>query len=101
MLITILPGGKVEMLYSDIAHNVGLGVAHIERASHLEFCNKLQGWVVTIIETDEQFGPFDDRAAGLRFEVEYLEAKMKKDPGVVFERLFNDKVNRVFQAGGK
>ena len=66
------PGGSVRGLYTDEVDWPALGPLRVTRASTVEFDETLQGWVVTILETRDRFGPFPQRGAAIEAEVTTL-----------------------------
>ena len=68
----IEPGGRVRGLYTDEVDWPALGPLRVTRASTVEFDETRQGWVVTILETGERFGPFPRRGEAIEAEVSAL-----------------------------
>ncbi len=57
--------GVVRGLYTDEVDWPALGSLRVTRASTLEFDETMQGWVVTILETRDRFGPFPRRGQAI------------------------------------
>jgi len=68
----IEPGGLVRGLYTDEFDWQTLGSLRVLRAGAVEFDETMQGWVVTILETGERFGPFPRRGEAIEAEVSSL-----------------------------
>ena len=72
----IEPGGLVRGVHPDEINWPALGLLRVTRASTVEFDETLQGWVVTILETGERFGPFPQRGAAIEAEVTTLTERL-------------------------
>ena len=46
--IFVRPDGRIEGLYTDTVPLKDLGHLNVRRATHVEFCEKRQEWVVTL-----------------------------------------------------
>ncbi len=68
--------GLVRGLYTDEVDWPALGPLRVTRASTVEFDETMQGWVVTILETRERFGPFPQRGAAIEAEVAALTERL-------------------------
>lgn len=75
--IRLRPDGSVDFLYVDGHPAIGLGKMEVERASDVFFDPEKQKWVVHIRGEAEPLPQvFEDRAAALKYEVDYLNIKM-------------------------
>lgn len=75
-VFVIDPGGLVRGLYTDEVDWPALGPLRVTRASTVEFDERRQGWVVTILKTGERFGPFARRGAAIGAEVVTLTERL-------------------------
>jgi hypothetical protein len=73
-------GGEVTSLWNDTINLLDLGEASVRRASHVEFDNERQGWVIFTPEWTEISGQprggFKVRGEALRFEEEWANEKV-------------------------
>ena len=72
----IAPGGLVRGLYTDEVDWSALGPLRVTRASTVEFDETRQGWVVTILQTGDRFGPFRRRGVAIGAEVTTLTERL-------------------------
>mgnify|MGYP001584509740 FL=1 len=75
-VFVIDPGGLVRGLYTDEVDWSALGPLRVTRASTVEFDETRQGWVVTILETRDRFGPFPRRRGAIEAEVATLTERL-------------------------
>jgi len=74
-------GAEIVSLWTDKIDLLSLGHAKVVRASHVEFCNTLQAWV--IFDTSmkpipgQPSGGFAKRADALMFEVEWAHGEIR------------------------
>lgn len=86
--VYLRPDGSFECVYSDVVDVSELGRVEIERASHVEFDNGLQCWVVEWTERmdilrKEGKAYFEKRDEALAWEVEQINAVMAEGYGLV------------------
>ena len=70
------PGGLVRGLHTNEVDWPALGRLRVSRASTVEFDETMQGWVVTVLETGDRFGPFLQRGAAIEAEVATLTERL-------------------------
>lgn len=80
--VTITKDGEVQCLAPDDLDLRDVGSLHVRRASHVEFDNDRQRWLVTL-PNGKEIGEFATRGEAIRFEVEYLNHKI--DDGSIEE----------------
>ncbi|HQA60376.1 MAG TPA: hypothetical protein PK768_05080 [Tepidanaerobacteraceae bacterium] len=73
--IFVRPDGRIEGLYTDTVPLKDLGHLNVRRATHVEFCEKRQEWVVTLPDgTEVHHDPSREKA--LEWERTYCEKKL-------------------------
>jgi hypothetical protein len=73
--IFLRPDGAVEGLYSDLIPLQELGQLNVKRATHVEFDNDSQKWVVSLPSGEELYSA-DSREKALEWEKAYCEKKL-------------------------
>jgi len=76
--ITITASGDVACLAPDDLDLREVGTLHVRRASHVEFDDARQAWVVTL-PCGRELGEFATRGAALAHEVAVLNTKIDDD----------------------
>ena len=83
-IISIDSAGTVRSQYTDSLAALlrDIGPIHVERASHVEFCNEHQAWFVDMLENPDlsigsfRVGPFSRRKDALWWEIDYIQSRL-------------------------
>lgn len=90
--VLVIKGDEITALYDDTLRELG-GTLHVERASNVEWDDREQGWVATILPQhgascyndydhticycdNDVLGPFMTREEALAAEVTFLQARL-------------------------
>jgi hypothetical protein len=69
------PDGIIEGLYTDTVNLQQLGKLHVTRATHVEFNETMQKWVVSLPDGEEVF-MHTSREVALQWEKKYCESSL-------------------------
>ena len=72
--------GVVTVIYTETIDLTRLGTLHVERASHVEYDNALQGWIVSFPDGTRLPILFKSRDEALSAEVGHLSARLGRLP---------------------
>lgn len=70
--LQITPEGGIQMLQDDAIDLTQFGQVEVSRASHVEFCNREQGWYIESAKTGERLASgFKTRGEAITWEKNY------------------------------